>query len=197
MKHFIISDDKKILGKVLKGLELANQKYNKLILVKLKFLMNSYKNLAKNKIKKLLETAQDLFHLIHSFWKNENIANFVSMWMLEDPIQKLTTVTSGTSCILLITFFPDKNRKLHSYKKPTHTALETLLNKVFTLNPKNNEKAINQYIKQQQLNMAWPTLSALCQSTVLVYLKLLTLDRLSFCGENIMNTDKTDETFFQ
>ena len=62
------------------------------------------------------------------------------MWMLEDPIQKLTIVTSGTSCILLITFFPDKNRKLHSYKKPTHTALETLLNKVFTLNPKNNEK---------------------------------------------------------
>ena len=67
MKHVIISDDKKILGKVLKGLELADQKYNKLTLVKFKFLMNSYKNLAKNEIKKLLETAQDLFHLIHSF----------------------------------------------------------------------------------------------------------------------------------
>ena len=67
MKHFIITDDKKILGKVLKGLELADQKYNKLTLVKFKFLMNSYKNLAKNEIKKLFETAQDLFHLIHSF----------------------------------------------------------------------------------------------------------------------------------
>ena len=64
MKHFIINDDKKILGKVLKGLELADQKNNKLTLVKFKFLMNSYKNLAKNEIKKLLETAQDLFHLI-------------------------------------------------------------------------------------------------------------------------------------
>ena len=66
MKHFIINDDKKILEKVLKGLELADQKNNKLTLVKFKFLMNSYKNLAKNEIKKLLETAQDLFHLIHS-----------------------------------------------------------------------------------------------------------------------------------
>ena len=51
MKHFIVSDDKKIVGKVLKGLELADQKNKKkLTLVKLTFLMNSYKNLAKNEI---------------------------------------------------------------------------------------------------------------------------------------------------
>ena len=52
MKHFIVSDDKKIVGKVLKGLELADQKDNKLTLVKLKFSMNSYENLAENETKK-------------------------------------------------------------------------------------------------------------------------------------------------
>ena len=46
MKHFIVSDDKKVVGIVLKGLELADQKGNKLTLVKLKFSMNSYENLA-------------------------------------------------------------------------------------------------------------------------------------------------------
>ena len=53
MKHFIVSNGKKIVGIVLKSLELADQKDNKLTLVKLKFSMSSYKNLAKNEVKKL------------------------------------------------------------------------------------------------------------------------------------------------
>ena len=57
MKHFIVSDNKTIVGKVLKGLELPDQKNNKLTLVKLKFSMNSHETLAENEIKKLLETA--------------------------------------------------------------------------------------------------------------------------------------------
>ena len=79
IKHFVVSDDKKIVGKVLKGHELDDQKDNKLTLVKIKFSMNPYENMAENEIKKLLETAQDLFHLIHSFGKNENIKNFVNV----------------------------------------------------------------------------------------------------------------------
>ena len=46
MKHFIVSDDKKIVGKVLQNLVLADQKDSKLTLVKLEFSMNSYQNLA-------------------------------------------------------------------------------------------------------------------------------------------------------
>ena len=69
MKHFIVSDDKKIVKKVLKGLELADENDNKLTLVKLKFSMNSYKNLAENETKKLSEAAQDLHHLRNSFGK--------------------------------------------------------------------------------------------------------------------------------
>ena len=34
-----------------------------------------------------------------------------------------------------------------------NTALEKLLNELFTLNPQNNEQTINEYIKQPQLNM--------------------------------------------
>ena len=57
MKHFIVSDNKTIVGKVLKGLELPDQKNNKLTLVKLKFSMNSHETSAENEIKKLSETA--------------------------------------------------------------------------------------------------------------------------------------------
>ena len=58
-------------------------------------MINSYKNLVENEIEKLLEIAQDLFHLIHSFGKNENITNFVNVGMLDDAIQKPTAVTYG------------------------------------------------------------------------------------------------------
>ena len=95
MKHFIVSGDKKIVGKVLKDLELADQKENKLTLVKLKFSMNSYKNLVENEIKKISETAQDLLYLIHSFGKNEIITNFVKVCTLEDPKQKPANVICG------------------------------------------------------------------------------------------------------
>ena len=75
--------------------------------------------------------------------------------MLEDPIQKPITVTCGLFQLYFCEniFFPDENSKLHSYKKLMNTALETLLNELFTLNPENNEQTINEYIKQQQINM--------------------------------------------
>ena len=61
IKHFIVQDDKKAVGKVLKRIELANRKDNKITLKKLNFSMNGYYNLTANEIDKLSETAQDFF----------------------------------------------------------------------------------------------------------------------------------------
>ena len=93
MNHFIVSDDKKIVGKILKGIETIDQKDKKLTLYKLKFSMNAYEKLAGNEIKKTSESAQDFFYLIHSFGKNEQLTNFENVWMLEGPIQMPKTVT--------------------------------------------------------------------------------------------------------
>ena len=174
----------KIVGKVLKGLELADRKDNKLTLVKLKFSMNGYDKLTEKKIKLLWETAEDFFHLIHGFGQNENITNFVNAWMLEDD----TTFTHNNlrtfwNIFYKNLFFPDKDSKLCNYKKLTNDALETLLNKLFSLDQENNKCIINEYIKQRQIQMTWPTLTNLYQSPTLVYLKLVTLERFSFCGK--------------
>ena len=93
MKHFIVSDDKKIVGKILKGIETIDQEDKNLALCKLKFSMNVYEKLTETETKKLLESAQDFFYLIHSFGKNEQLTNLVNVWMLEDPIQMPKTVT--------------------------------------------------------------------------------------------------------
>ena len=78
---------KKIVGKILKGIETIGQKDKKLKICQLKFSVNAYERLKENETKKLSESAQNLFHLIHSFGKNEQLTNYVNVWMLEDPIE--------------------------------------------------------------------------------------------------------------
>ena len=55
--------------------------------------------------------------------------------MLEDPIQMPKTMTCGHFQIYFYEnlFFPDENKKVHSYKKLTNSAIETLPNELFTL----------------------------------------------------------------
>ena len=60
-----------------------------------KIFNDTYEKLAENKIKKLSESAQDFFHLIHSFGKNEQSTNFVNVWMLEDPMKMPKSVNCG------------------------------------------------------------------------------------------------------
>ena len=86
---------------------------------------------------------------------NENITNFVNVWMLEDQIEMDTTVTCGPFqlCFYENFFFPDENSKLQHYKKLTYIAFKTLLNKTFTLGRKNNEQIINEYIRQRQIKI--------------------------------------------
>ena len=76
--------------------------------------------------------------------------------MLEDPIQMVKTVTSELFqiCFYVNLFFPKENSQLHTYKKLTNGALETLLNKLFTLDREKNEQIINEYIRQRHINIA-------------------------------------------
>ena len=154
MKRLVVLDDKQIVGKVLKRLEFADRKDNKLTFVKLKFLMNGYERLTEKEISELSETAQDFFYLVHSFGKNEKI-KFVHVWMLEDPIQQPHIITCGPFqiCFYEKLLFPDKDIKIHIYKKLTNDALETLQNELFALDQENNEQIINEYIIQRQLQM--------------------------------------------
>ena len=114
-KRFIVGDDKKTVGKVLKGLKLAHKNDDKLTLIKLKFFMKGYKNLASIEVSNLFNTAKDFFHFVDSFNKSEKITNFVNVWMLEDPIQIEPTSTCGPLQIHFYKnlFFPDENSKIH------------------------------------------------------------------------------------
>ena len=50
-------------------------------------------------------------------------------------------------------FLSRQKQQTRQLQKLTNTALETLLNELFTLHPENNEQTINEYIEQQQINI--------------------------------------------
>ena len=56
MKHFVVSDNKKLVGEILKEIKTIDQKDKKLTFYKLKFSMNAYEKLRKNEIKNLSES---------------------------------------------------------------------------------------------------------------------------------------------
>ena len=113
MKRFVVLDDRKIVGKVLKGLEFADRKDDKLTFAKLKFSMNGYERLTKNELSK---TAQGFLYLVHNFGKNEKIRKFVHVWILEGPIQQPHIITCESFQIYFYEnlFFPDKDSKIYS-----------------------------------------------------------------------------------
>ena len=141
---------KKTVGKVLKGIELTNRKDDKINLIKLKLSMIGYCSFTKFlEIDKLSETAQDFFHLIYCFGKNEKITNFVNTWLLEDPLQKKTKTKNTVTCDLFQIyfyknlFFPDNGSKIQDYRKLTNESREKLLNELHKLDQEQNEKKIN------------------------------------------------------
>ena len=89
--------------------------------------------------------------MIHSFGKNENITNFVNMWMLENSIKNPTTELCGPFQLYFCEnlFFLTKTAT-YTVPKLTNTALETLLNELFKLNPQNNEQTINKHINNDK-----------------------------------------------
>lgn len=74
LKNFIVTDNKKVINKVLKGIEKIDKTDQKLTLQKSKFSIASYKGLTINNIMLLSETARDFLHLLEGFGKDENIA---------------------------------------------------------------------------------------------------------------------------
>ena len=73
--------------------------------------------------------------------------------MLEDPIQKLETDICGPFQLYFFEnlFGAMEKSKILEHKKLTKKIIEVLLNKMFTIESKQNEKAIKDYIETLDL----------------------------------------------
>ena len=56
--------------------------------------MHACKNLSKNELDNLSDTAREFFHFVQSFGNKLKLCDFVNLWVVEERIQDLGTVQS-------------------------------------------------------------------------------------------------------
>ena len=147
LKHFIIQDDKKIIDKILIGIEQMNRTDQKVTLCKIKFNLGACKKLSKEEIDSLSDTARDIFYFVQASGIKLKLRSFVNIWMVEDRIQDLDSATCGTFQLFFYEnfFSPNKNSKIQDEIKLKKTTVETLLNELSSLDDKENEIKMNEY----------------------------------------------------
>ena len=92
---------------------------SKLTLVIIKFLMDACKNLSKKELNSSWrDIARDFFYFIQSFRIELKVSIFVNLWLLEDQIQDLDSVTCGIFQVYFYDnlFNPDVNSKTQNKK---------------------------------------------------------------------------------
>ena len=147
LKHFIIQDDRKIIDKILIGIEQMNKTDQKITLCKIKFNLGACKELSKKEIDSLSDTARDFFYFIQAFGIKLKLRSFVNIWVVEDRIQDLDSATCGIFQLYFYEnlFNPDKNSKIQNESKLKKTTVETLLNELFSLDDRENEIKMEEY----------------------------------------------------
>ena len=147
LKHFIIQNDKPIVDKILLGIEQMDRTDQKITLCRIKFNLGACKNLSKEEIDSLSETARNLFQFIQAFGTKIKLRSFVNIWMLEDRIQDLDSSTCGIFQIYFYEnlFNPDENSKIQGETKLNKKTVEMLLNELFSLDDRENEIEMEEY----------------------------------------------------
>ena len=87
LKHFIIQDDKKIVDKILVGIDKMDRSDNKITLCKIKFNLGACKQLSEDEILSLSNTARDFFYFVQAFGNKHKLRSFLNIWMVEDRLQ--------------------------------------------------------------------------------------------------------------
>ena len=128
---------------------------NKVTLVNIKFNLNACKNLSKKELDNLSDTARDFFYFVQSFGNKLKLSDFLNIWMVEDRVQNLNSVTCGIFEIYFYDnlFNPNQARKIQNKKRLNKKTIEILLNEQFVLdNQQQNEAAIDRYVNEHAIS---------------------------------------------
>ena len=126
------------------------------MLVNIRFNLNASKNLTKRELDALSDTASNFFHFVQAFGKKLKLSDFVNIWMVEDRVQDLNSVTCGVFQIYFYDnlFNPNENSKIQDKKRLNKRTIETLLNELFVLDDQDtNETTIRQYANGNNISI--------------------------------------------
>ena len=128
----------------------------KISLCKIKFNLGACKQLSREEIDSLSDTARDFFYFVQAFGIKLKPRSFVNIWMVEDRIQDLDSAT----CEIFQLYFyenlfnPDKNSKIQNEPKLKKTTGQTFLNELFSLDDKENEIKIIEYADELRIEIS-------------------------------------------
>ena len=129
---------------------------NKITLCNICFNLNACKNLSKKELDGLGNTARNFFHFVQAFGNKLKLRNFVNIWMVEDRIQDLDSVTCGIFQHYFYDnlFNPSKKSKIQDKARLNKRTIEILLNELFAKdNQKTNEAVIRQYAVDNNISI--------------------------------------------
>ena len=118
---------------------------DEITLVNIRFNLNACKNLSKRELDALSDTATNFFHFIQAFGNKLKLRDFVNIWMVEDRVHDLNSVTCG---ILQLYFYinlfnPGENSKIQNKMRLNKRTIQTVLNELFVLDDlETNEQTI-------------------------------------------------------
>ena len=151
LKNFIVQDDKKILNKILFGIEKFKKKDKKITLITLKFSMKEYEKIRQANI--LRTTAIDLLHLIREFGKLHGIKDEFKIHLVDDQLQELETDTCGIFQLYFYVnlFTSIEGSSIINDKTLSKSTLKKLLNEIFSLDRDSNKKKIEQFAEEYEI----------------------------------------------
>ena len=151
LKKFIIDNDKKLLNKVLFNLNKFGKNDRKITLISLTFSMREYEKI--KDLKELRTTTQDLLHLMYEFGKLHNIENEVTVFSLDDQLQKIETDTCGIFQLYFYynLFNPLNKSSIVQDNVISKLTIEKLLNEIFSLNKDQNENIVTQFALENNI----------------------------------------------
>ena len=79
LKHFIIQDDRKIVGNILVRIDKMDRPDNKITLCKIKFNLGACKQLSEDEILSLSDTARNFFHFVQLFGNKLKLRSFLNI----------------------------------------------------------------------------------------------------------------------
>ena len=142
--------------KILFGMEKMTRTDNKITFFNIRFNLNACKNLSVDEFDALSDTASNFFYFIQAFGSKLKLRNFVNIWMVEDRVQNLDSVTCGIFQLYFYNnlFNPNDISKIQGKAGLNKKTIETLLNEPFALdNQDKNEELMRQYAADNNISM--------------------------------------------
>ena len=157
--NFIVQNDLEVFNKLIPGqFNQIFKKDNKITLLRWSFKLDKFEKLKDRDINKLSDTAKHFFRFLYEFGKQKGVKNTVKVVTVDDNMQSLDTDYCGPfqMYFYLNLFEPLETSVVarSTSKKLTVNLIGELLNEIFVIKTKHNERMLDSFILQNDIEFA-------------------------------------------